>query len=128
MLESEVNQSTRVRSCAIAVEQIQADEGDGVSDKKIMSLIMRCHVNLGHPSLPRLVGMLKAARASDRALKLARGLTRSTCEPVKGEKTYRVARVENATRFNQMVCLDTFDLGIGTRKVRFFNMIDAATR
>ena len=95
MLESEANQSTKVRSCVIAVEQIQADEGDGVSDTRITSLIMRCHVNLGHPSL---VGMLEAARASDHVLKLARGLTRSTCEPVKGEKTYRVARVENAVQ------------------------------
>ena len=48
------------------------------SDKHVAAVLKRCHDSLGHPSLPRFIGMLNAAKATERCIKIVRGLTCTT--------------------------------------------------
>ena len=77
MREIEARNQAKGVSSVLAVEELenQSDE------RKIASILRRCHNNLGHPSTPKFIAMLKAARASETCLKIAKGLTCTTCEP-----------------------------------------------
>lgn len=72
--------------------------------------------------------MLRATRANDKVLSIAKGLTYSTCEAIKPQKSRRVTKIEHVTHFNQIVCSDTFEVELPWRKVKMLNVVDAATR
>ena len=124
MREIEARNQAKAVSSVLAVEELenQSDE------RKIASILRRCHNNLGHPSTPKFIAMLKAARASEKCLKIAKGLTCTTCDAMKQTKSHRVAKVENATQFNQVVCMDTFEVELPQRTMKFLNIVDSATR
>ncbi|CAE7790061.1 RE1, partial [Symbiodinium necroappetens] len=58
--------------CVFSVEDLRGDAA--LDDRRVMTILRRCHENLGHPSPARMNMLLKAAHASERVLKLARGL------------------------------------------------------
>ena len=96
--------------------------------KKVVQVLKRCHENLGHPSQARFISMLKNARATERCLKLAKGLSCPTCEATKRERSHRVSRHERAEQFNQQVYLDTFEVELSWRKLKVLNIVDEATQ
>ncbi|CAE7637419.1 PCSK5 [Symbiodinium sp. CCMP2592] len=112
-------------TCVHAVEDLR--NGEGMSDQKIMVLLRKCHENLGHPSPARLGLLLKAAHASDRVLRLARGLTCEACDSLTRPKSHNVTKIRRATEFNQQVCLDTFELEVRGSKLNFLNICDEGT-
>ena len=72
--------------------------------------------------------MLKSARASERVLKIAKGLQCPACDHMKGQKPHRVAKAEHAAQFNQIVALDTFEIKLPWRKLKMLNIVDMAPR
>lgn len=122
--EQEERKQSRVTHSVLAIE----DLGCGDDERKIANILKRCHDSLGHPSLPRVMAMLRAARANEKVLTIAKGLTCSTCEALKPTKSHRVAKLENATQFNQVVCCDTFEVELPWRMLKMLNSVDAATR
>ena len=111
--------------CVFTIEELR--ESGEESEKKVMSLLRKCHENLGHPSPARLVMLLKSAHASERVLKLARGLECETCSALSRPKSHNVTKMRRATEFNQQVCIDTFELDVRHAKVHFLNIVDEAT-
>lgn len=83
----ESRRQSHATNCVLTVEALDTHD-----DKKIAILLRRCHENLGHPSTARCVAMLKAARANDKCIKIAKGLKCHTCDATQGEKTHNVAR------------------------------------
>ena len=68
-----------MRHSVLVIEQLQ----DSHDERRIVQVLKRCHENLGHPFQARFIAMLKHARATDRCLKLAKGLQCPTCEASK---------------------------------------------
>jgi len=116
-------QQSMVTYSVFTVESLETDD-----EKKIVRILKRCHENLGHPSNQRFVSMLKAARASETCLKLAKGLTCSTCREMMGEKSHNVSKTLKDLEFNDMISVDTFELELDWRKVKLLNVVDLATR
>ena len=69
--------------CVLTVEAL-----DTKDEKKVAALLRRCHENLGHPSTPRFISMLTAARANDMCIRIAKGLKCTTCQAMQGEKMH----------------------------------------
>ena len=97
-------------------------------EKGLVRVLRRTHENLGHPSTPRFVSMLKAARASEKCIQLAKGLSCTTCREMTTEKSHNVSKAIKDLRFHDVVCMDTFEVELPTRKLKFLNMCDMATR
>ena len=118
-----------VSHCVYTIDDLRndGDESDSQSDRKIMSVLRKCHENLGHPSPARLVMLLKSAHASERVIKLARGLECETCSALSRPKAHNVAKLRRATEFNQQVCVDTFEAEMRHAKMHFLNIVDEAT-
>ena len=114
-----------VAHCVYTIDDLRVN-GDE-SERKIMNVLRKCHENLGHPSPARLVMLLKSAHASDRVIKLARGLECETCSAVSKPKSHNVAKLRKATEFNQQVGVDTFELEVRNLKMHFLNIVDEAT-
>ena len=112
-------------TCVHAVEDLR--QGEGMTDQKIMVLLRKCHENLFHPSPARLNLLLKSAHASERVLKLARGLTCETCNSLTRPRSHHVTKVRRATEFNQQICLDTFETEVRGSKLHFLNICDEGT-
>ena len=111
--------------CVFTIDTLR-DEGDE-SERKIVSVLRKCHENLGHPSPARFVMLLKSAHASERVLKLARGLECETCGALSKPKSHNVVKMRRATEFNQQICVDTFELDVRYSKIHFLNIVDEAT-
>eukprot|EP00439_Symbiodinium_sp_Y106_P069670 s644_g12.t1 len=73
-----------VAHCVYAIEDLGRESGG--DDRKIMTILRRCHVNLGHPSPARMNMLLKAAHASERVMQLARSLECETCSALSKPK------------------------------------------
>ena len=121
--ELENKKMVHVEHCVLTVEALNTTD-----ERSIVKMLRRCHENLGHPSTPRFIAMLKAARATDLCIKLAKGLTCSTCKEMSGQKSHNVAKAVKDMQFNDMVCVDTFEVELPHKKVKFLNVVDAATR
>ena len=107
----------------LTVEALKTDD-----EKKIVQLLKRCNENLGHPGQARSIWMLKAARASDKCLKLAKGLSCSTCDAMRNQKSHNVSRATKDLEFNELVCVDTFEVELSWRKLKMLNIVDMASR
>ena len=114
-----------VAHCVYAVEELRRETG--VDERKVMTILRRCHENLGHPSPARMNMLLKAAHASERVLQLARSLECETCAALSKPKAHNVTKMRRATEFNQQVCVDTFELDVRDSKMHFLNIVDEAT-
>eukprot|EP00435_Cladocopium_sp_Y103_P063185 s737_g24.t1 len=108
--------------CVLTVEALEQPD-----DKKVAMLLRRCHENLGHPSVPRFIGMLKAARATERCLQIAKSLKCATCEQFQGQKSHHVSKTTPIQHFNDIVAVDTFEVDLPQRKLKILNIIDLAT-
>ena len=90
--------------------------------------VMRCHINLGHPSKERFIHMLKSANASEKAIECAKLLKCSTCASKRLQDSHAVAKHKRAEAFNQQINMDTFDLPIYQQKVlKMLNILDEGT-
>ena len=122
--EREERRETVVKHSVLMIE--------GLSDERpeshVMRILRRCHENLGHPSKAKVIAMLKTARATDRCLKLAKGLTCHACDQAERAKSHPVSRVESVRKFNQLVAMDTFEMQLPWRKLNLLNVVDCATR
>lgn len=116
-------QQGHVVHCVLTVETLNTQD-----EKKIVALLKRCHENLGHPSTPRFVAMLKAARANETRIRLAKGLTCATCKELQGEKSHNASKAVRDLSFNELVCVDTFEVELANRKLKLLNIVDIATR
>ena len=122
-------EDARARGLSQATHWVLTVESLNTEDeKKIVQLLKRCHENLGHPGQARFISMLKAARANEKCIKLAKGLTCSTCDAMRNQKSPNVARAVKDLEFNELVCVDTFEVELGWRKLKMLNLVDMATR
>ena len=124
MREKREKEETRVRHSVLVIEQLQ----DSHDERKIVQVLKRCHENLGHPSQARFIAMLKHARATERCIKLAKGLQCPTCEASTKQRSHRVARHSRAENFNEQLYLDTLEVELPWRKLKLLNIVDEATR
>ncbi|OLQ02761.1 Copia protein [Symbiodinium microadriaticum] len=114
-----------VAHCVYTIEDLRSEEAQ--DDRRVMTILRRCHENLGHPSPARMNMLLRAAHASERVLKLAKGLRCETCDELAKPKSHHVTKLRKATEFNQQVCVDTFEQEVRDCKVHFLNIVDEAT-
>ena len=114
-----------VAHCVYTIDDLRGDGDD--HERKIMRVLRKCHENLGHPSPARLIMLLKSAHASEKVLRLARGLECETCNAMSKPKSHNVAKMRRATEFNQQVGVDTFELEVRFSKMHFLNIVDEAT-
>lgn len=121
--DREQRRQCQATNCVYTIEFLDVKD-----QKKLATMIRRCHENLGHPSQARFISMLKAARANEKCIQIAKGLKCTTCEMVHGPKSHPVAKSQMSSRFNDLVCVDTFEVELPWRKVKMLNIVDAATR
>ena len=117
-------EQSHVVHCVLTVEGLDENKQD---DKRIAVLLKRCHENLGHPSTPRFIGMLKAARATEKCIQIAKGLRYTTCEQFQQQKSHHVSKATPIYHFNDVVAMDTFEVELSRRKLKVLNIIDLAT-
>ena len=123
MLDKEKRKQDAVSHCVLTVEALDTQD-----DKAIMRMLRRCHENLGHPSRQRFIAMLRAARANEKCLELAKTLKCTTCDESTREKSHNVSRSIKDLEFNDLVCADTFEVELPWRKLKLLNLIDVASR
>ena len=116
-------QQSKAVHCVLTIESL-----DNPNEKKVIALLKRCHENLGPPSTPRFVAMLKAARANETCVKLAKGLSCPTCHAMQGEKSHNVSKAIKDMAFNDLLCVDTFEVELPNRKLKLLSIVDMATR
>ena len=109
--------------CVLTVEGLNTQ-----NEKKMAAIVRRCHESLGHPSQAKFLSMLKAARANEKCLQIAKGLVCSTCEVSQKPKSHPVSRAVSAKNFNDQVCVDSFEIELPWHKVKMLNIVDAASR
>ena len=114
-----------VAHCVFTIEDLRSEESQ--DDRRVMTILRRCHENLGHPSPARMNMLLRAAHASERVLRLAKGLRCETCDELSKPKSHHVTKLRKATEFNQQVCVDTFEQDVRDMKTHFLNIVDEAT-
>lgn len=97
----------------------------------LQHLVRRAHCGLGHPGNEKLVRILKQAKASEEAIKIARGLQCPTCQRHQKTRPPRAGAPPRELVANQILGVDSVWLpGIDPRgqcKLAV-NMIDWATR
>ena len=120
--DREERRTSHAVHCVLAIEQL-----DTRDEKKIAMLLKRCHENLGHPSTPRFVGMLKSARATEQCIKIAKGLKCATCDQFQAQKSHHVSKPAPLLHFNDLIAVDTFEVELSWRKLKVLNIIDVAT-
>ena len=94
----------------------------------LQAAVMRCHVNLGHPSRERFLHMLRSANASEKTIECAKQLKCSTCSAKRLQESHAVSKHKRAEHFNQQLNIDVFDLPIYQNKVlKMLNILDEGT-
>ena len=123
-----------VKLIVMEVKQVQQDVFAAETLKfeqphvDLESAVMRCHVNLGHPSKERFLHMLKSANASEKTIECAKKLNCSTCSSKRLQESHAVAKHKRAESFNQQLNMDVFDLPIFQNKVlKMLNILDEGT-
>jgi hypothetical protein len=71
--------------------------------------------------------MLKAARATEQVLRVAKGLSCTTCDMFKNQSAHHVSKPTPIVHFNDVVAVDVFEIELPWRKVKMLNIIDIAT-
>ena len=92
-------------------------------------LVRKAHEGMGHPGNDRLVRILKAAKASPEAIKIARELQCSVCQQHQHTRTPRPAAPPKELKLNSVVGVDTLYLPSWNGKHRAaLNIVDWASR
>ena len=95
---------------------------------KIKAYVRVCHVNLGHPSRERFIHMLKSANAHEDAIEYAKQMQCSTCSSNRLKDLRGVAKYKRSERFNEQLCMDTFELPIyQQKKLKVLNIVCEGT-
>lgn len=95
---------------------------------KIKAYVRVCHVNLGHPSRERFIHMLKSANAHEDAIEFAKQMECSTCSSNRLKDLRGVAEYKRSERFNEQLCMDTFELPIyQQKKLKMLNIVCEGT-
>ena len=121
--EKQAGEDAVVKHHVYMLENLKPEE----SDARIMRTLGRCHENLGHHSVAKLIATLKSAYATERVLKLAKTVKCAVCETPSGAKSRPVATTRRAPDFYQLVGMDTFEFELPWRKLRLLNIVDMAT-
>ena len=94
----------------------------------MLSVLMRMHVNLGHPGKEALVRHLAQAGASGEALLAAKHLHCRVCERTKAPSTARPSKVFQARRFGDRLMLDlVFVRDVTSHLHTFLSQVDDGT-
>lgn len=56
------------------------------------------------------------------------GLTCATCRESQGEKSHNVSKATKDLQFNDLVCVDTFEVELTHKKMKFLDIVDIGTR
>eukprot|EP00435_Cladocopium_sp_Y103_P073784 s36_g45.t1 len=92
-------------------------------------LVRRAHEGLGHPGNDRLARILKDARASDKAVEIAKNLKCSVCERHAATRPARKAAPPRLLHVNEIVGVDTIYLPDYRGKRRMaLNIVDWCSR
>ena len=95
----------------------------------VEQLVRKAHEGMGHPGNDRLVSILKAAKASPEAIKIARELHCSVCHQHQHTRTPRPAAPPKELKLNSVVGIDTLYLPTWEGKHRAaLNIVDWASR
>ena len=111
------------------IHDVLVADQEGESDESLLRVLTKLHNNLGHPSTPEFLRVLKHGKASDRAIKLASSFTCQQCEASKGPSVANPAQVQHATVFNHKIGIDVKNLP-GWRpnqKIKALNVVDYAS-
>ena len=94
----------------------------------MLSVLMRVHVNLGHPGKEAVVRHLAQAGASGEALLAAKHLRCRVCERTKAPPMARPSKVFQARRFNDRLMLDlVFVRDVTSQMHTFLSQVDDGT-
>ena len=55
-------------------------------------------------------------------------MTCHTCQAIHGEKSHNVAKAIKDLDFNEVVCVDTFEVELSWGKLELLNIVDIGTR
>ena len=95
----------------------------------LQQLVRRAHEGLGHPSNDRLARILRNAKASTEAIKLAKELKCSVCEKHQKVRPPRNAAPPKMLQVNETVGVDTIYLPYPDGRTRMaLNIVDWASR
>ena len=117
-----------IHDTSLAHEVLVADEA-AASDEQLNQVLRRLRNNLGHPSQPELLRVLRHGQASARALSLAAKFSCPQCEANKRPALANPAQTDQVSVFNQKVGMDVKHLsGWKTNmKVKALNIVDYAS-
>ena len=90
----------------LAAEEDDAEEPDQSEDHKIKRAILKLHRNLGHPSTPELIRLLKHSKASEKAIRAAQELECPVCANNVRPASALPANVPKNMDFNHQLGLD----------------------
>eukprot|EP00435_Cladocopium_sp_Y103_P065475 s772_g27.t1 len=99
------------------------------SDAELKVILHKLHRNLGHPSQPDLIRILRNAQASDRAIALAKQLECPTCIDHSKPKAALPAQSQRVTQFNAQIGIDVKHLTgwKANQKIKALNIVDTAS-
>ena len=112
-----------------AVHEVLVAEEESATDEELTQVITRLHKNLGHPSQPELIRLLKHGQVSKRALELAGKFKCSLCESRKPPGVPNPAQVSQVTVFNHKIGIDVKNLTGWkvNQKIKALNIVDYAS-
>ena len=123
-LEYRENEKKKHIISIVYAEEIFSKEKD---PQRIMQAVKRYHENLGHPSNARLVAMLRSAQANEETIKNTKELTCPACETRQVPASRPVTKERRAWVFNKQIMVDTFDVDVLGRNLKFLNLVDETT-
>ena len=98
------------------------------SMRNLESLVRRAHEELGHPHRERLLRILKAGKASDVVMQIARQLKCSVCESAKRPMRWRRAAPRREIGFKDLAGVDTTERTRNGKMHDTLNVIDVGVR
>lgn len=109
-------------------ESLQGPEQEVPVTESQKRLLMKVHVNTGHPPLPQFLRMLRAAGTHDHILKFVKNQFKCDQCSVPGQpKTHRRAQCPRSFAFNKIVAVDIFYVSYKNSKIPVLNMICTGT-
>ena len=125
----EIPKSTLVPEVLVAENAELGGKSEDVSDDALEKVLKRLHNNLGHPSTPEFIRVLKHGQASERALTLAAKFKCPVCESMKGPAIANPANVSHVSVFNHKIGIDVKLLPGWqmNQKIKALNVIDYAS-
>ena len=92
--------------CLAVDNEVDDEESTQAEDHRIHQAVLKLHKNLGHPSTPELIRVLKHSKASEKAIRAAQALECSVCANHVRPASALPANVPKTVAFNHQVGLD----------------------